>query len=92
MPKLSTLSVPQNLGLKVGARVMLVANLNKEDLLVHGQLGKIIELDIKDNKGNDFMVIKFDEENCGSEHRKKHDQILSEKHKVIHCRVFNKIF
>ena len=51
MPKLSTFSVPQNLQLKVKARVMLVANLNKEDSLVHGQLGTIIALSLKDSKG-----------------------------------------
>ena len=36
-------------------------------------------------EGNDFCVIKFDEEICGAEHRKKYGHILSKEHKVIHC-------
>ena len=58
MPKLSTFSVPQNLQLKVKARVMLVANLNKDDSLVHGQFGTIVALkDLKDSKGGVIQMI-----------------------------------
>jgi len=75
------LGVPKTLGLKIQARIWLVANLDTKDLLVHGQMGEIIDLGLKDNEGNDFCVIKFDEKNCGVEHRKKYEHILSEKHK-----------
>ena len=60
MPKLSTFSVPQNLQLKVKARVMLVANLNKQDSLVHGQLGTIVALkDLKDSKGGVIQTLNL---------------------------------
>ena len=51
---------------------------------------KIYTFRITLNKGNDFCVIKFDEKNCGVEHRKKYEHILSEKHKVIHYSVLKK--
>ena len=60
----------QTLKIKVGARVMLVLNINPNDSLVTGSLGEILDVVLNSEGGVRCIVIKFDSKKAGVEQRR----------------------
>jgi hypothetical protein len=60
--------------IKVGARVMLVFNVNTCDGLVNGTMGTLLDV-IKKGDSIDCIVVEFDQENSGSEQREKYASV-----------------
>ena len=60
----------QTLRIKVGARVMLIHNVNTLDGLTNGAQGTVVQILAKDNKVR-FILVKFDNEDIGREQRRK---------------------
>ena len=58
------------LSLKVGARVMLIHNINTEDGLTNGAQGVIVDIILNNDKVL-YVMIKFDNTTIGHEHRRK---------------------
>jgi ATP-dependent DNA helicase PIF1 len=69
----------KELAIKIGARVMLVFNVNTCDDLVNGAFGTVRAL-IQKGQQIDCIVVEFDNDQAGSDHRKKYPG-LSEKYK-----------
>ena len=67
-------NLSQNLKSKIGARVMIVINVNTADSLVNGALGTIIDIITKEDTVN-CVVIRFDSEKVGMEQRRNHANI-----------------
>ena len=66
--------------LKIGARCMLVLNVNTNDSLVSGSLGKVLDI-ITDNDGKvKCIIVKFDVDRAGFEQRKQYPH-FAEKYK-----------
>ena len=68
------------LEVKVGARCMLIFNVDIVDDLVNGGTGNIIGIETNSKGQVDCIVVQFDDEKCGSGHRQKYSRI-SEKYK-----------
>lgn len=58
------------LDIKIGARVMLVTNIDIEDRLINGQLGTIIHIVLR-NERVEVVYVKFDDEKAGLKLQKK---------------------
>ena len=68
----SNAGLAHTIKLKVGARVMLTANLDVEDRLINGQIGTVLE--IKNNRVSckpEVIYVKFDDQNAGRERIRK---------------------
>ena len=62
------------LEIKVGAKVMLIFNVNTLDGLTNGQTGFVIAIEEReDNK--DFIIVQFDDTEAGDEEKRKHPWI-----------------
>ena len=69
------------LNIKVGARCMIIDNMDITDDLVNGQCGTVVGIE-RNNKGEVFCIfVNFDDESCGQWQREKHKQ-LSSKYKA----------
>ena len=63
------------LNIKIGARVMIVLNIDTLDSLVNGALGVVLDI-ISDSEGKvKCIVVKFDKDKVGAEQRKKYSEI-----------------
>ena len=63
------------LDLKVGAKVMMIKNVNTSDCLTNGQTGVLMDM-IRDKHGEvESLVVKFDREDAGREARSKDPQL-----------------
>ena len=60
----------QTLRLKVGARVMVIHNINTADGLTNGARGKVMEILAKGERVR-YVLVQFDNPNIGLEHRRK---------------------
>ena len=63
------------LSLKMGARVMLIANVNTCDNLVNGVMGKVIGFEYFSNGQMECIIVRFDSDSVGIQHRIKHRRI-----------------
>ena len=79
--------------LKVDARVMLTTNLNIEDRLINGQMGKVTYVQFYQLSGNPQIInVKFDDSNAGKETiRKSTDPYATENDVVPSVPVISKI-
>ena len=57
------------LHIKEGARIVLIVNINTSDCLVNRSFGKIIKI-IGEKQKIDHLIIKFDNELAGVQHRR----------------------
>ena len=65
------------LHLKVGARVLLVHNVDTSDKLTNGSLGEVLEFDRNRNGDVTSVVVHFYNEKVGKEYRSKNPILLS---------------
>ena len=80
-PKSGTIGKTQFLdvlNIKIGARVVVIHNVNVIDNLVNGSYGRVIEIEEKDDKVT-CIIVKFDNEKTGQEQRQKF--MISNKYK-----------
>ena len=61
----------KTLSVKVGARIVLIQNLNTADGLVNGAMGKVVGIEMKDSKV-DCIVVAFDDDVTGIRQRQKY--------------------
>jgi hypothetical protein len=66
----------QELVIKMSSRVMLVFNVNTCDDLVNGAFGTVKAIIVKGNNV-DCIIVQFDNENAGHDHRKKYAGIAN---------------
>ena len=64
-------NLSQTLKIKIGARVMIVMNVNTSDSLVNGSLGVIIDIITDTEEKVKCIIIKFDSDKAGAEQRRK---------------------
>ena len=73
----ATTSFIDKLKLKIGAKVMIIHNINTADCLTNGQLGELVSL-IKTTGGEvDKLIIKLNNNKAGQENKSKHCQLTS---------------
>ena len=60
------------LKLKIGARVMLIYNVDVSDLLCNGALGTVIGVEESRNGKVEKVIVKFDNPKAGKNSRNKH--------------------
>ena len=78
--RIEDLSVLDILKVKVGARVVMVYNVNTIDDLVNGSTGTIVGVEFNNKNNVECIVVKFDKDSCGQEHRLRYP-IFAEKYK-----------
>lgn len=61
----------QTLKLKVGARVMVIHNINTLDGLTNGAQGRVVDILLKEGKLH-YILVRFDNPNIGQEQRRTH--------------------
>ena len=65
------------LKLKIGAKVMIIHNVDTADCLTNGQLGVLVDI-IKTTRGDvDKLIIKLKNKNAGKQNRSKHPGLAS---------------
>ena len=69
---ISDTQFPDVLKLKIGARVMLIYNVDVSDLLCNGALGILIGIEESKNGNVDKVIVKFDNPKAGKERRKNY--------------------
>ena len=70
--RIEDLNVLDVLSVKVGARVVLVYNVNTIDDLVNGSTGTIVAIESDENGGVKCIIVKFDKDSMGQEQRMKY--------------------
>ena len=63
------------LDLKIGAKIMMVKNIDTSDGLTNGQTGVLIDMTKNKNGDIDYLLIKFDREQAGREARSRNPQL-----------------
>ena len=76
--------------IKVGARVMLVYNVNIPDLLVNGSLGTVIGLEFTKSGNIEAIVVEFDNSNTGLDQIKEFRHISSKYIGQRGCPIFKR--
>ena len=62
----------ETLRFKIGARVMLTFNVDLMDDLYNGAVGKVIDVEINKKGEVSCIIVRFEEESVGVQHRAKH--------------------
>ena len=68
-------NLSQTLNIKIGARVMIVLNVNTSDSLVNGSLGTILDVIAEEDGTVKCIIVKFDSDKVGAQQRKQHHHI-----------------
>jgi hypothetical protein len=66
------------LELKVGARVMIIHNLDVIDELSNGVIGSVLHIQINAKGAVDYVLVEFDNPKVGIQQRKSHNHISSQ--------------
>ena len=61
----------KNLKIKIGARVMMIFNIDTIDGMVNGELGHIIGIEQREGHV-EYIIVEFDDKECGSRQRQKY--------------------
>ena len=62
----------KDLKIKIGARVMLIFNINVLDGLVNGSLGNVVGIQTRTDGFVEFIIVAFDDKDSGSRQRQKY--------------------
>lgn len=73
--RIEDLNVLDVLKVKIGARVLMVFNVNTIDDLVNGSTGTVIAFDHDKKTKQDCIIVKFDKESMGSMQRSKYPHL-----------------
>ena len=63
---------------KIGAKIMIVHNIDVADLLTNGQRGELVDVLLSKDGQPDKLVIKLVDKNAGKENQSKYSEILRE--------------
>ena len=75
--RIENLSVLDVLKVKIGARVVMVWNVNVIDDLVNGSTGTVIGFDYDKKSKQDCIIVKFDKESMGQHQRLKYPNLAT---------------
>ena len=75
--RLEDLNVLDVLKVKIGARVVMVYNVNTIDDLVNGSTGTVKAIEYNEKKEVDCIIVKFDKDSMGREHRLKYPNLAN---------------
>ena len=73
--RLEDLNVVDVLSVKIGARVVMVYNVNTLDDLVNGSTGTVVGIETKQKEGVECIIVRFDKESMGSQQRLKYPNL-----------------
>ena len=74
--QISSTGFLDELKLKLGAKVMLIKNLDTRDFLTNGQTGILMDI-VRDNKGAvRYLIVRFDREGAGRRAREREPQLV----------------
>ena len=72
--RLEDLNILDVLKIKVGARVLMIFNVNSIDDLVNGSTGTVVGLECDEKENIECIIVKFDKESSGMMHRERYQK------------------
>ena len=72
---IGTTSFLEELHLKIGAKVMIIHNIDVPDMLVNGQIGTLVDIIKTEAKKADILVIKLLNSRAGEKNKEKHPNL-----------------
>ena len=71
-----TTALQNEIIVKIGAKIMLVHNIDVADLLTNGQRGELVDVLLSNDGKPEKLVVKLVDGNAGKENQSKHSEIL----------------
>ena len=62
---------------KIGAKIMLIHNIDTADMLTNGQLGELVDVLVSKDKQISKLVVRLKDKRAGKENQRKHSEALT---------------